>query len=637
MLVFWAWKTSDIWRHLRSAHYAMPLDDSCRSALSYGDTLLSYWLDWWVEMWAWHGKPSLFFCDLVNYPLGGPSALDRSLALVHTMLAGLIQPLVGPSAAINLVVMFGVALTLVAIFLAVRAVSGNGLLAAVLAILAITYGLARGNTLLDPELNFLAYTAFALLAWSRYVEQGGWKWLAAAALLIGITGFTHAYYGIALLACLGTAVVLSFCGLSFSGIADNTMLRRASLALALGLALTLLFHARNVVTLLAVDRTEAVQTWFLNTLGSNQYTLLDGAAVLVSVLVPAAAGWFLRVPNAIVWGLMCLPVAVISLGGSLYVRAPDVTLNMPLHWARENLPFLWRLSLPQRFVAPLMVGMAISYGALWRGLAASGASAGKRPEVRRLVVGIVLVGIYWTAAALVPLTPDTSEEVSGFGASAMPGADGEGPAALTGSGGTFSPCGGEFGPASEMTDPSGEPGNPYRFPKVPVQALFWVFQRVPVLPLPPIPECIHYLAQQEGEFAILELTEDKRRGFISYFQTIHGKALAGFTGLPLPIARLYVEPSELTLIQEQYWRGDLKKLPGPVWLRELGVRYVVHYDLWTRGAPQTMGPNLPDGRSAPNAHKRPLLDFDAVYGPPTCTDGMLKLYETGADRRAESP
>jgi len=203
MLSFWAIKTSRIWSKLGSAHYAMPFDVNERNPLFYVDTLQTYWFAWWIEEWAWHGEPSLMFSDRINFPAGGTTSLDYSLAIVHVVLAGLIRGLVGPSAAINLVAMLGVALSLAAVFLLIRAVSGNGLLSAVLAILVVTFGLARNNCLLDPELVFIAYMAFGLLAWLRYIERGSRGWLAVAGLMVGITCFTHAYYGIALLSCLG--------------------------------------------------------------------------------------------------------------------------------------------------------------------------------------------------------------------------------------------------------------------------------------------------------------------------------------------------------------------------------------------------------------------------------------------------
>jgi len=629
LLLFLALKTSDIWCQLGSAHFAMPYDTSCDSAWGYIDTYLSYWLDWWAEMWIWGGKPSLFFSDLVNYPLGGASALSYSMAFLHTLLVGLIQPAVGPSAAINLVVMLGLALSLAAIFFVVRAVSGNGYLSAALAILVVTYGLARGNCLLDPELTFLAYTAFALFAWSRYVERGGWRWLAVAAFLIGFTGFAHAYYGIALLACLGTAVVVSFCGVSFSGLESGTMLRRSSIALAVGLGLTLLFHARNVGNLLSVDKASALQNWFSPPWG-DRYTIVDGALVVGSALAPAAVGWLWRIPNAAVWGLMCLPVAVISLGVNLHGWGPDQSVNMPLHWAREYLPFIWRLTFPQRFVAPLLVGMAISYGALWRGLAASGATAEDRPVKQGPMVGIALVAVFWITAALVPITPDTSADDSRPIANAMSDAaqaDRGAPGSGGMPGGPVPPPGGTIPLAPVATGQGPSPHSLFRLPKVPAKALFWPFQPVRMVPLPPTPECVQFLAKQEGEFAVLELTQDSQRGYIEYFQTLHRKAVAGFVGLPTGMAGLYSKPSELAVLQERFRKGELNRLPDPEWLRELGLRYVVHYDV--PGPDGWMAFEAMKLDEAPPPVPRPLrrFDFEAVYGPARCTDAVTRVYE----------
>ncbi len=634
LLLFWVSKTFRLWCELGTAHYAMPFDIDAQTPLQYVDSTQMYWFTWWTEMWAWNGKP-LLWCDLLNYPLGGESAQVHSLAYVHTLIAGVIQPWVGPSAAVNLVVAAGLAASLVGCFIVVRSVAGNGLFSAVLAILAVSFGLARGNVLFDPELNYLVYFALTLFAWKRYLEQGGWRWALAAVVLAGLTGFIQSYYAVALYAALATAALLSWDGVTFAGVDRSTMLRRTLLVLGAGLAFAALLHVRNILHVLAVNRGEATR---LSQPLKWPFTILDGALVLIAVLVPAAIGKIRRIPNAVVWALMFLPVAVITLGFRLNVRGPDLALDMPMEWARQHLPILWRLTFPQRLVAPLLLGMALSCAALWRGLVEAGGPGKLWPGKHGLTAGAAVVAAYWVVGAFVPLTADTSNA----GLRSIPGAA---PGAAW-----VHEIGQDIGPAGKRNDgvpPTGEqdvatgPGDEpssYVFPKVSPRALLWPFQSVRMMPLPAIPECIRRLSRIEGEFAILELASDERSGYQAYFQTVHGKAVAGFPCLSVRLAARNNTLSDLTVLQQKYRDGELDTLPDAASLRQMGVRYVIRYDVPVldegMADPREVRPDAPLKR---DRSKTAALNFDAAYGPPLCADEITRLYETGSALREPMP
>ncbi len=649
MVSFLGWKTSDIWRQLRSAHFAMPVDIHVPSPCEYVDTLHTYWFTWWVSQWVWHSEPSLMWSDRINLPLGGNSALDYSLAIVHIGLAGLIEPLVGPSAALNLVVMLGVLATLVALYFVIRAISGNGLLAAALSILVVTYGLARGNCLLDLELAFLVYLVLALYAWNRYVLEGSRRWLVVAGFLVGFASFAHAYYGIAVLSFLAAGALLSFGGVTFHGTEGDRTFRRTLLVMALGIGLAGLFHLRNLVATLGQDgkraRDEVLSTGW-------PFTVLDGALVVGSVLLPALIGWLRKVPNAIMWGLMGLPVAVITLGFSLYVGGQGPLVDMPLLWAREHLPLLWRLTMPQRFVAPLLVGLAFSYAALWRGFLDSGGLSGKWSAVKRLAAGSAFVGVFWVTAAFVPLTPDTSIIDLGPPPGLLPGPGPDGPGPEQPGPGPGLPGGegpppGLAGPGAFGGPPSVQPGavappvgmltpeakaigpGGSMIGKLSSRMLLWPFERIEMLPLPAVPECIQALSGEEGRFGILELTLDPHMGGCkAYFQTAHGKAVAGFPCLTNVMAGLHNQISELTALQQQFRAGELERLPDRDWLREQGVRYVVLYSGPDQAGGDELVPSF-GGRPPQTSTSDQGPDFDAAYGPPVCSDGFTRVYGVG--------
>jgi hypothetical protein len=612
VFVFFAWKTSDIWRHLGSRHYAL------KGALL--DTFCTSWLSWWSSLAIWSGEHFRMSSGLTNYPEGAATALSYSLSFVHIGLAGLLRPLVGTPTDLNLVAMLGLGMSLAAIFLVLRAVSGNGYLSAVLAALVLSYGIAGNNCLLDPELICLAYLVFSLLAWKRYTEQGGRWWLVGTGLLVAFTSYAQMYYGTALLATLGTAVVLGLCGVSFPGVSARVLMRRTLLVMAVGFALALLFHARNIVEVVASGALGHMQRdidipW--------HYTLLDGALLLAAVLAPAALGLLLGSQGALVWGLLCLPVAVLSLGFSLDHPLREGALDMPLGWARQHLPLVWRLTFPPRFVGPLLLGVALTYAALWRGLSSSAVCAGGAPGRRSLVAAAVLTVLFWATAAFVPLTPDTTGQSDPYSASVAAGrGDGRficylAPVELLAQRGEAA--------RGSVDDPVRSAG---RFR---TDVLGWPLQPLRTFELPSVPPCIRQVAGEKGDFAILDLTQDHRlKAYSHYYQTIHGKAIAGYPCRFRWMDEQGNEPSMLTRIQYDFEFGNLERLPDPAWLRRMGVRYVAHYGLPEEEGGKALPCVRPDVDPAVARSEKRQLDFEAVYGAPRCSDYVMNLYEIGA-------
>ncbi len=613
LLAFAAFKTSDIWRNLSTRHYALKG--------AFMDTVCTSWFSWWIGEAIWDGRHTLMFSDLINFPHGATTPLDYSLTFAHAWLAGLIQPLLGAVVAHNLVAIFGFVLTLVAFFLLLREVSGSTLLSSILSILVVSFGLAGDNCLPDPELIFVAWLGFSLLAWQRYLGAGRLGWLLASALLVGFTCYAQMYYGMAVLATLAAAALLGFGGVTFQDVPAETLLKRTLAVLGAGLALAVMFHARNILNVLQAGSLGHMQKdidilW--------PYSVVDGLLLLAGVAAPAVAGLLLKSPDALTWALLALPVAVASLGFALDVPSQDIPRTMPLGWARDHLPFLWRLSFPTRFVGPLLLGIALSYAALWRGLRPSpGPSSGRFPHVKPLLAGALTVAAFWATSAFLPLTPDTLGASGPVAPDAASKPTPQGPTCYLAQMEMEAPGASPWRIAGQTT-----PGPRSRFH---ADVLLWPFVPLRTVEPPAVPECIAQVASEDGEFAILDLTQDHLlKPLFHYFQTIHGKAIAGYPCRFRWMDEQRTDPSELTLIQHDFEFGNLDRLPPPEMLRKLGVRYVVHSELQAPREPGGIPCIRPDVDPAVERRPRRWFDFEATYGKARCVDSVVRVYATEA-------
>ncbi len=595
LVLFWAWKTADIWRHVTSRHYAL-----------WGvffDTFNMVWMSWWTDFAAHHGQ-GFFDSVWVNHPQGGATALTQSLAWSHVALAGLLRGIAGTLFAHNVLVTAGLAVSLVGVYLLLRHLSRAPWMAAVLTVLMVTYGLCWGRTLPDLELVSFGYIAFALLAWWRHLEAGG-KWrLALAAFLVGWTGFVQMYYGLSLLTMLAMSLLLGWLGLTPRGIPARRLLVRTGQVLGLGLGVMVALHARNLVNVLGVTEPPNWDQYF-------RFAWWQGLLLLAAVVLPAVVAFLRLNANAFYWGALVLPVALLSMGEYLDF-GDSATLSLPLHWVRRGVPLMWRITFCFRFVAPMLLALAAVYAALWR--ERDKLPAGEKwPALR---AGAVLVGIFWLTAAFAPMVPRFELDPPGGAASTDEWCAEAHP----------SPCTLVQARVAWCSEGQREIPGPAR----------WALTQLasPVLPLatvemPPAPPCVAWLNGQQDRKALLEFAYREPLAYGGYFQTMHERPVAGFPLRFLEAASQLSEPSELAKAQQSYRNRVPFELPTAAHLAELGVGYVVvHRD----DTPQScqLGPSsaLPL-ESVPGAVPDFAPDFPAAYGPPVCEDELLVIYPAG--------
>ena len=590
LVLFWAWKTSDIWRSLTSRHYAI-----------WGvffDTMNMVWMSWWTDV-AVHGSEGVFETTHVNFPDGGATALSQSLAWSHVALAGILRGALGGLAAHNLLAVLGLGLSLVGVFLLLRHLSGERWLAAVLTLLVVTYGLCWGQTLPDLELVSFGYLPLAILAWWRYAEDGGRARLALAVLLVGWTGFVQMYYGLSLLILLGMAVLLSAFGRSPGRIPPRQLLVRTGQVLGAGTLLMVALHARDLVNVLRVEDPPHWDQFF-------RFAWWRPLLLLAAVLAPVAVAARRRMPGAFFWGVALLPVAALSMGEFASLGAGRGDLTLPLNWVRWTVPLMYRITFCFRFVPPLLLALAAVYVLLWR----EGAAGGSRRRA-----GVLVVALFWASAGFAPLVPRF-----------------------------------ELGAAGEaLTD--GDCAAPHPNSCTLVQARVawcaedaartpdlgrWTLSQLaaPALPLatiamPPAPACVQWLTEQGGDAAVLEFAYQEPLAYSGYFQTFHQRPVVGFPLRYVEAKAQLSAPAALTQLQRAYRRMEPLTLPDAAELAAAGIGYVlVHRD----AIPETC--HLGPGASAPPdpaARAAASPDFAETYGAEACRDHRLIVYRVSPD------
>ncbi len=590
---FWAWKTVPIWRHFGSRHYAI------RGPLL--DTLNMLWLSWWTHFSGTSADHSLLFSDLINFPAGGASAVDYSLAFVHVGLAGLMRGLMPDIAAHNLLGLAGFAFSLVAIFLLLREVSGEGILAALFSCLVVTFGLATSNQLPDLELLYFGYLPLSLFCWLRYVEGGRRGWGIGAVLLTGFASYAQMYYGMALLAMLGLVALALLGGLPLLGEDVKRSFARTRSVLAGGFGLALLLHARNIFNAVTAD---TIVTPEFTAAVPWPFELADGIWLILVCIAPVWVGLWLGARRMALWGLLALPPALLSLGYAL-VSDWGGALSMPLAWLRSLLPFVWRITFPNRFVAPMLLALASALLASWRIL--PDLLASKWVPWRPAIAGGLIL-VFWLLAAFTPLVPSDCAPLmnmaSGKSGEMLP---------------DYPPPG---MPVTTLTrDDAASMCDGVTGPKLPATALWWPFQPLETVAMPPIPRCLEQIARHQGEFAILELSRCDVRGYVGYFHTAHEKAIAGYPCRQYRLAAKYDAPSILSRFQALYSEDRASSLLTHEVLAGLGVKYVVLYDIPGCILVGRSGAKRPDEEYIWSEQ-----DFSTEYGQPTCQDEISAVY-----------
>lgn len=594
--LFWVAKTAAIWRHLQTRHYAI------RGPLL--DTLNMLWLSWWTEFSVASSNHTLLFSDLINFPLGGSSAVDYSLAFLHVGVAGLLRGVLPDLVAHNVMALAGFSFSLVAIFLLLREAAGEGVLAALFACLVTTFGLATANQLPDLELLWFGYLPLALVGWLRFIETGRVGWGVGAVLLTGLTAYAQMYYGLALILML-SGVALALLGqipLVTGG--PRRDFQRTLWVLGGGFGLALLLHARNIYnavsarTIVTPEFTAAVP-W--------PFDLTDGLLLLLVCVAPIWLGLWLGARRVALWGMLALPPTLLSLGYGLTSDWTGV-VPMPLSWLREVVPFVWRITFPNRFVAPLLLALAASLMAAWRMVPAL------LPETRarwRPAMGAVLLLGFWVAATFVPLVPSDCAPLMNMAS----GTAGERLA-------SYPPPG---MPVAALThlDADGQCAG-VRNARLPRRALFWPWQPLETVAMPPLPPCLADIAADPQARAILELSRCDVRGYVGYFHTAHKKAIAGYPCRQYGLAARYDAPSKLSRFQAAYSQDGANRLLTRDELQELGVDYVVRYEI---PGCILMGRSGADSTAPPSRWSE--ADLVAAYGEVTCRDPVTRVHRLG--------
>jgi hypothetical protein len=605
--LFWLWKTSAIWRHLTTRHYTL-------WGVLY-DTLHMHWMSWWTGVALTREDQSLFFSTLTNYPHGGPTDLDNSLAAAHAMLSGLLQLVVGSTTANNLVAVAGVALALVAFFLLLRRVSGDGLFAAVLAMLAFNYAICWERSLPDLELVQLGYIGLSLWAWVRFAEEGGRGRAAVAMVLVGWTCFTQMYYGLSLLMMLGTAGVLAWLGLSRGSVSAKELLRRTALVLVVGLGIAVLLHLRNLLNSMGLSRPEAGHHF--------SFAWWEVVVLVVAFVAPLVAAFFLAVPEALFWTLLALPVLLFAMGDTTYVGEREVWL--PLQYLKSAVPILRRATFSFRFLAPMTLGLSLVVAAFYRHRARAFAGAG---ESLRRFAGPGLLALFWLVGALVPL-PRMETGPLQEGVTAAEVCAHTHPAGCTLLERWEAECGDSAD--GEWTAFKG--------------GISWFLGQVasPLLPLtsvalPPAPPCVEWLAQQPGETALIELSFRHPGGYSGYFQTHHGRPVVGAPSRSFTGPHGGDDPDPLQELRDRFQDGSLSQPPDGAQLGALVIGFVAVYREET-----TQFCQWREEENFGNPHFRRSFDgadgmaeglarglevVEAGLGAPVCEDGVMVVYGT---------
>ncbi len=605
LALWWAWKGSAIWSHLGTRHY-----------VTWGvlyDAMHMHWMSWWTGVAASSAEHGLFRSALIDFPYGGGTDLDKSLAAVHAMLAGLLRLVAGAPAAHNLVALAGLGAALVAAWLLLRRIAGHGLPAALLAVLAVDYALCWERTLPDLDLVQLGYLGFSLHAWLAWAESGRKRWLLLAVLLGAWTTYTQMYYGLGLLTVLGAASLLSLLGLSPPGVPSGSFPRRTALLLGLVLVVALALHARNIATALAMASPGGADRFAWDWWEAATPPLLALLLALVAIRVGSA--------GALLWALVAVPLAVLAMGESTVLPGGG-TVTLPLHWLKAAVPFLHRLSFCFRFVPSLLLCLAAGAAAL---VYASPALASRLPAgLRPTAPWLPVLGL-WCFATLLPIPRMEPGPLWAPGEAARACTDPL-PAACTLT----------ERQAACPDEPSDEAWVAHK------EGLGWYAPRAadPLLPLraqamPEPPPCVAWLAEQPAGSALLELSTAASSGYSGYLQTFHGQPVTSTPSRSFSGVLEDDTVSDLARWSVAYRNGGILELPDPLWLANEGMRFVV---LYGEGSYQLCQENperplynqffqRPDEAELEGEIGRPgPAAFGRRYGDPVCEDAFMRVY-----------
>lgn len=172
------------------------------------DNWIFYWNNWWLSQAIAAGK-SWFFTPLLYFPQG-TSLVAHSNSFLSSLLAWLVQPLVGPVAAFNLVWLWGLWLGAWGMFLLVRELTKQPIAAFAAGFVFAFAPYHLTQYMAHMHLGTIHWWPFYILFLWRSLRQPGWANAALAGLCLALTFWTG--FQLAILLAIWTAVYLLWWG-----------------------------------------------------------------------------------------------------------------------------------------------------------------------------------------------------------------------------------------------------------------------------------------------------------------------------------------------------------------------------------------------------------------------------------------
>jgi hypothetical protein len=147
------------------------------------DDWIFYWNNWWLERAIAEGR-NWFYCPYTFYPQGA-NLVAHSFSFLNSLLAIAIKPLVGPIAAYNLTLLFGLWVSAVGMFLLARELTGQTLPALLAGFVFAFAPYHLSQALAHPHLGSIHWWPFYILFLrrtliSRRALDAAWAGLFAA-------------------------------------------------------------------------------------------------------------------------------------------------------------------------------------------------------------------------------------------------------------------------------------------------------------------------------------------------------------------------------------------------------------------------------------------------------------------------
>lgn len=336
LMLFWTFLCKDIFAGFFTHVY---------SSATEIDAIGQFWMSWWAQKAMATDGMSLFFCPLLNAPIGA-EVFTFDVAFVHILISALLRPMLGMAGSINALFVYGLALSLVGTYAFLRQITTSRILACSLAAIPVIYTTALSSHIDIEQVNF-GYVTLALALWIHLQERGGKTLTIITGLLIGITCITQMYYGVEAYLLIGLAVLGSVFGYGPTQTGFAPVRKRSVAVMVIGAAVTLPILAPSVWTIAKVDVFKPLPLLPGAGIFSEHFLSLWHLLPLIfmgfAVLIIAC-----KEPRAWFW-LGAFAMFLLLAFGPYLVVDNDTKLPMPFWFLRQLVPLFWRLSMPVRF------------------------------------------------------------------------------------------------------------------------------------------------------------------------------------------------------------------------------------------------------------------------------------------------